>query len=61
MEQMTLWEQLETTKSAVNPTWEQLDPVAKMDVLTKLSRLMTKAVNPNHNIIQNEQENNNEQ
>jgi hypothetical protein len=58
MEQMTLWELQETTELVTNPIWQQLDPVVKMDMVTRLSRLMTKAVNPNRNEMQNKQENN---
>ena len=61
MEQMTLWELGQTTESVVNPIWEQLDPAVKMDTVTRLSRLMVKAVSPNHNKMQNEQENNHDQ
>ena len=61
MEQMTLWKLWETTESVVNPVWEQLDPVVKMDVVIRLSRLMAKAVSPNHNEGQNEQENHHDQ
>ena len=61
MEQMTLWELGETTESIGSPVWEQLDPAVKMDVMTKLSRLMAKAVNPNYSEVQNEQEDNHDQ
>ena len=61
MKQMTLWELGQTTESVVNPIWEQLDPAVKMDVVIRLSRMMAKAVNPNHNELQNEQENNYDQ
>ncbi len=61
MEQMTLWELLETTESALNPVWEQLDPVVKTDVTISLSRLMAKTVSQNRNEIQNEQESNHDQ
>jgi hypothetical protein len=61
MEQMTLWEEWEPTKSVVNPIWEQLDPVVKMDAVVRLSRLMAKAVSSNHNKVQSKQEHNHEQ
>ena len=61
MKQMTLWELGQTTESVVNPIWEQLDPAVKMDVVIRLSRLMAKAVSPNYNELQNEQENNHDQ
>ena len=61
MEQMTLWELLETTESTVNPIWEQLDPAVKTDVILNLSRLMAKTISRNRNEIQNEQENNHDQ
>ena len=60
MEQMTLWRLGETTESVVNPIWEQLDSVVKMDVEIRLSLLMAKAVSPNHKEVQNEQEDNHE-
>jgi len=61
MEQMTLWKLWETTEPDVNSIWEQLDPVVKMDVVIRLSRMIAKAVKPNHNELQNEQENHHDQ
>ena len=57
MKQMTLWELREAADPVVNPIWEQLDTVVKMDTMTRLSLLMVKTVSPNHNEVQNKQEN----
>jgi len=59
MEQMTLWNIGQTTKSVPNPIWEQLDPAVKMDVITKFSRLMAKTVSTKET--QNKRENNHDQ
>ena len=59
MEQMTLWNLEQTTESVPNPIWEQLDPAVKMDVITKLSRLMAKTVSTKGT--QNKQETNHDQ
>lgn len=61
MEQMTLWELGQAADLAANPIWEQLDPGVKKDTATKLSLLMVKAVSPNHNDVENTQEDNHDQ
>ena len=61
MEQMTLWEPEQPTYLAVHPVWRQLDPGAKKDAVIKLSLVMVKAVNPNHNDLENTQEDNHDQ
>ena len=58
MKQLTLWEPEQTANLAVNPVWKQLDPGVKKDVVIKLSLVMVKAVNPNHNDVENTQEDN---
>jgi len=58
MEQLTLWEPEQTANVAVNPIWKQLDPEVKRDATIKLSLVMVKAVNPNHNEAENAQEDN---
>ena len=56
MEQMTLWELEKTANSVVNPIWQRLDKVAKMETVTRLSLVMTKAVSPDHNRTPKKQE-----
>ncbi len=56
MEQMTLWKLGKTTDSVANPIWEQLDKVAKMDTVTRLSLVMTKAVSLDRNAAPKKQE-----
>jgi len=60
MRQMTLWELDQTTESFANPIWGQLDTVAKMETVIKLSLLMVKVVNPTQNQELSEEEGNHE-
>jgi hypothetical protein len=46
MEQGTLWELDEKIDSAAHPAWRQFDPVAKAEIMGKLSGLMVKMVRP---------------
>jgi len=60
MEQGTLWELDEKADWVANPTWGQLEPAIKMEVLGKLSVLMVKAVRPPQDPTPSEKENDHE-
>jgi hypothetical protein len=57
MQQGTLWELDEKIDSAAHPAWGQFNPVAKAEVLEKLSALMAKAVRPHPDPQPGEKEN----
>ena len=57
MEQGTLWELDPRVDSDVTPIWRQLDAPLKMEVRTKLSVLMAKAVRPHPDPRPSEKEN----
>jgi hypothetical protein len=61
MEQMTLWEPEQPADWAAHPVWQQLDPEVKRDAVIKLSLVIVKTVNPNHNDVKNTQEENHDQ
>lgn len=61
MEQMTLWGPEQPANLAVNPIWKQLNPGVKRDAVIKLSLVIVKTVNPNHNDVKNTQEDNHDQ
>jgi hypothetical protein len=58
MEQMTLWEPEQLGDWHGHPVWQQLDPEVKRGAVIKLSLLIVKTVNPNHNNVKNTQEEN---
>ena len=60
MEQGTLWELDKKADWLANPTWGQLDPAVKAEVLGKLSVLMVKAVRHDHGPVPSEKENDDE-
>jgi hypothetical protein len=61
MEQMTLWEPEQPADWAGHPVWQQLDPEVKRNAVIKLSLVIVKTVNPNHNNAKNAQEDNHDQ
>jgi hypothetical protein len=61
MEQLTLWEPEQTANLAANPIWNQLGPAVKTDAVTKLSLVMVKAVNPNHDDVEKAREDNHDE
>ena len=61
MEQRTLWEPEQPTDRAGHPIWQQLDPEVKRDAVIKLSLVIVKTVNPNHNNVKNTQEDHHDQ
>lgn len=61
MEQLTLWEPEQTANLAVNPIWKQLGPGVKTDAVAKLSLVMVKAVNPNHDDVEKTREDNHDE
>jgi len=57
MEQGTLWELDPRVDSDVTPIWRQLDAPLRMEVRTKLSVLMAKAIRPLQDPRPSEEEN----